>query len=221
MFIEKNLEDYVINMLTDCEGELGELQRQSYELGLPIIPKDVVKLLGFVLGIHRPVKILEIGMAVGFSASYMCGFLPENGHITTIDRYPLMIEKAKANFKKLGVEDKITILEGDANDVLKTLDEKFDFVFMDAAKGQYINILPDVLRLLKTGGVIMADDILQDGRVAQGYDEVPKRQRTIHKRMNEFLHTITHRDDLRTSILTIGDGVALIQKIKDNKKDKE
>lgn len=214
MLVEKYLEDYVINMLGYCDGELGELQKESYEVGLPILPKDVVKLLGFVLGISKPVKILEIGMAVGFSTSYMSTFLPENGHITTIDRYPLMIEKAKQNFKKLGVEDKITILEGDANEVLKTLDDEFDFVLMDAAKGQYINILPDVLRLLKVGGIILADDILQDGRVAMGYDEIPKRQRTIHKRLNDFLDNITHRDDLRTAILTIGDGVALIEKLK-------
>ncbi len=215
MLVEKYLEDYVIGMLTDCDGELGRLQRESYNAGLPIIPKDVVKLLGFILGIYKPVKILEVGMAVGFSAAFMSGYLPENGHITTIDRYPLMIEKAKANFKKLGIEDKITVLEGDANIVLKSLDEKFDFVFMDAAKGQYINILPDVLRLLKVGGVIMADDILQDGRVAQDYFEIPKRQRTIHKRLNEFLNTITHSDNLRTSILTIGDGVALMEKLKE------
>lgn len=215
MLVEKYLEDYVLDMLPYCGGELGKLQRQSYDDGLPIIPKDVVKLLGFVLGLTKPVRILEIGMAVGFSASFMTQFLPENGHITTIDRYPLMIERAKANFKRLGVEDKITILEGDANDVLKTLDEKFDFIFMDAAKGQYINILPDVLRLLRVGGVIMADDILQDGRVAQDYFEIPKRQRTIHKRLNEFLKEITHSERLRTSILTIGDGVALIEKIKD------
>lgn len=215
MLVEKYLEDYVLDMLEYCDGELGELQKQSYELGLPIIPKDVVKLLGFVLGLVKPVKILEIGMAVGFSASFMSQYLPENGHITTIDRYPLMIEKAKANFERFNLQDKITVLEGDANDVLKTLDDRYDFIFMDAAKGQYINILPDVLRLLKVGGVIMADDILQDGRVAMEYDQVPRRQRTIHKRMNEFLHTITHRDDLKTSILTIGDGVALIQKIKE------
>ncbi len=123
MLVEKYLEDYVLDMLPYCNGSLGELQKQSYELGLPIIPKDVVMLLGFVLSIHKPVKILEIGMAVGFSASYMSGFLPENGHITTIDRYPHMIEKARANFKKLGVEDKITLLEGDANAGRKTLDD--------------------------------------------------------------------------------------------------
>lgn len=213
--VDNYIAEYIDNMQTECEGQLGELQKWAYEQGLPIIPKEVVKLLGFVLGIKKPKAILEIGMAVGFSASFMSQFLPEDGYIKTIDRYPVMIEKAKENFKKFNLEDKITILEGNANDILPNLDEKFDFVFMDAAKGQYITILPEVLRLTKVGGVIMADDILQEGRVAQDYFEIPKRQRTIHKRLNEFLQEITHNKKLRTSILTIGDGVALIEKLED------
>lgn len=213
--VENYLAEYINNIQTNCDGDLGELQKWAYEQGLPIIPKDVVKLLGFVLGLKKPKAILEIGMAVGFSASYMSQYLSEDGYIKTIDRYPLMIERARANFKKFGLEDKITILEGNANDILPTMDEKFDFVFMDAAKGQYITILPEVLRLTKVGGIIMADDILQEGRVAQDYFEIPKRQRTIHKRLNEFLQEITHNEKLRTSILTVGDGVALIEKLED------
>ena len=213
--VENYLAEYINNIQTNCDGNLGKLQKWAYEQGLPIIPKDVVKLLGFVLGLKKPKAILEIGMAVGFSASYMSQYLSEDGYIKTIDRYPLMIERARANFKKFGLEDKITILEGNANDILPTMDEKFDFVFMDAAKGQYITILPEVLRLTKVGGVIMADDILQDGRVAQDYFEIPKRQRTIHKRLNEFLQEITHNEKLRTSILTVGDGVALIENLED------
>lgn len=213
--VENYLAEYINNIQTNCDGDLGGLQKWAYEQGLPIIPKDVVKLLGFVLGLKKPKAILEIGMAVGFSASYMSQYLSEDGYIKTIDRYPLMIERARANFKKFGLEDKITILEGNANDILPTMDEKFDFVFMDAAKGQYITILPEVLRLTKVGGIIMADDILQEGRVAQDYFEIPKRQRTIHKRLNEFLQEITHNEKLRTSILTVGDGVALIEKLED------
>ncbi len=213
--VEDYLAEYIDNMQTDCDGELGELQKWAYEQGLPIIPKDVVKLLGFVLGLKKPKAILEIGMAVGFSASYMSQFLPEDGYIKTIDRYPLMIEMARENFKKFNLQDKITVLEGNANDILPTMDEQFDFVFMDAAKGQYITILPEVLRLTKVGGVIMADDILQEGRVAQDYFEIPRRQRTIHKRLNEFLQEITYNSKLRTSILTVGDGVALIEKLED------
>lgn len=213
--VENYIQEYLDNLQPLCEGELGELQKYAYEKEIPIIPKDVVQLLGIILGLVKPVKILEIGMAVGFSASFMTGYLQEGGHLTTIDRYDVMIKQAKENFKRLGVEDKVTILEGNANDILPALNEEYDFIFMDAAKGQYIQILPDVLRLLKKGGIIMADDILQEGRVAQGYEEVPRRQRTIHKRMNEFLYEITHNPKLKTSILTIGDGVALIQKTED------
>lgn len=215
MLVEKYLSDYIDKIQPHCTGELGELQENSYNEGLPIIPNDVVRLLGVLLSMHKPEKILEIGMAVGFSASYMAGFLPENGYIKTIDRYPIMIERAKENFKRLGVEDKITILQGDAAEVLPNLEDKFDFIFMDAAKGQYIQILPEVLRLLRKGGIIFADDVLQDGRVAMGYDEVPRRQRTIHKRMNEFLNEISTNPKLKSSILTIGDGVAIIQKLED------
>lgn len=213
--VENYIHEYLENLQPFCEGELGKLQKTSYEKEVPIIPKDVVQFLGVVLSIIKPKKILEIGMAVGFSASYMTGFLQEGGHLTTIDRFDVMIKQARENFKRLGVEDKVTILEGNANDILPTLDEQYDFIFMDAAKGQYIQILPDVLRLLKKGGVIIADDILQEGRVAQAYEEVPKRQRTIHKRMNEFLNEITNNPKLKSSILTIGDGVAFIQKIED------
>ncbi len=213
--VENYLAEYIEDMQPLCKGKLGEIQADAYEKGLPIIPNEVVKLMGFVLGIHKPVNVLEIGMAVGFSSGFISEFLPEEGHITTIDRYPMMIEQAKINFRLLGIEDKVTILEGDANKILPELKGEFDFVFMDAAKGQYIYMLPHVLRLTRKGGVIMVDDVLQEGRVAQGYTEIPRRQRTIHKRLNEFLHEITHNEKLRTSILSIGDGVALIEKLED------
>ena len=140
---------------------------------------------------------MEIGTAVGFSAGFMSTFLPKEGSIVTIDRYPMMIEQAKENFKLLGIEDKVTLLEGDANVILPTIEGKFDFAFMDAAKGQYIYMLPHVLRLVGKGGIIMVDDVLQEGR------------------LNEFLKEITHNEKLRTAILSIGDGVALIEKLED------
>lgn len=213
--LEDYLTEYIENIQPKCEGELGELQAEAYEKNVPIIPNDVVKLVSFILDMVRPKRILEIGMAVGFSSSLMSQFLAEGGSIDTIDRFPVMIEQAKINFKKFGLEDKINILEGDAKDILPTLDEKYDIIFMDAAKGQYIQILPEVLRLLPVGGIIIADDVLQEGRVAQKYEEVPRRQRTIHKRMNEFLYEISHNKKLRSSILSIGDGVALIRKLED------
>ncbi len=213
--VESYIAEYIDALQSDCEGELGELQRRAYEEGLPIVPKEVAKLLSFIVGLIRPKAVLEIGMAVGFSSCLMSQLLPEGGHIKTIDRYPYMIGEAKKNFKRFNVEDKVTILEGSALEILPTLDEKFDFVFMDAAKGQYINMLPDVLRLTKKGSVIMVDDVLQDGRVAKDRLAVERRQRTIHTRLNDFLREITHSAVLRTSILTIGDGVALIEKLED------
>ncbi len=213
--VENYLAEYIDKMQPLCKGRLGEIQSEAYKSGLPIIPNEVVKLMGFVLGIRKPTKILEIGTAVGFSAGFMSTFLPKEGSIVTIDRYPMMIEQAKENFKLLGIEDKVTLLEGDANVILPTIEGKFDFAFMDAAKGQYIYMLPHVLRLVGKGGIIMVDDVLQEGRVAKGYTEVPRRQRTIHKRLNEFLKEITHNEKLRTAILSIGDGVALIEKLED------
>ena len=143
----------------------------------------------------------------------MSDFLEEGGSITTVDRYPQMIEDAKKNFQKFGKENQINLIVGDAVEVVKELKGEFDVVFMDAAKGQYINILPDVLRLTRKGGLIIADDVLQDGRVAMERLEVPRRQRTMHTRLNEFLTEISSNKSLRSSILTIGDGVALIQKL--------
>lgn len=212
--IENFLQEYLSDLQPMLDGELGELQKKSYEENVPIIPNDVVKLISVLLSIKKPKKILEIGCAVGFSASFMAGFLEEGGTITTIERYPVMIEKAKENIKKLGLSEKITLLEGDANQILKELNDEYDVIFMDAGKGQYINILPDVYRLLKIGGIIITDDILQNGDVAKAKEQIEKRQRTIHYRLNDFLWEITHNEGLRTSILTIGDGVAICYKIK-------
>ncbi len=214
-FVDKRLEDYVRNIQPLCKGELGKFQKEAYEEGLPIIPNDVVRLIGVLLGIMQPKRILEIGMAVGFSSIFMSDFLQKGGSITTIDRYPYMIERAKENFKRFGKEEQINLIVGDAVEVIKDLqpDNSFDVVFMDAAKGQYINILPDVIRLTRKGGLIIADDILQEGRVAMDRLEVPRRQRTMHTRLNEFLTEISTNEELYSSILTIGDGVALIRKL--------
>ncbi len=214
MLIEDYLQNYLNELLPLCDGTLGEIQKDSYEKNVPIIPNDVVRLISFILSVKRPHDILEIGAAVGFSSSLMSKFLDEGGKITTIDRFDVMIEHFKENRKKMGLENKIELIEGDACDVLPTLDKKYDVIFLDAAKGQYIQLLPDCLRLLKVGGILIADDVLQDGRIAKKREDVPRRQRTIHKRMREFLWEVTHNETLETSVLTIGDGVVLCHKIK-------
>lgn len=212
--INERVRNYIDELQPLCSGELGKIQQKAYQDKVPVIPKDVVHLISFILSVKRPKKVLEIGAAVGFSSALMSTFLAEGGSITTIERQEIMISKAQENHKKLNLKDRITLLEGDANDILPTLNDEYDVIFMDAAKGQYINILDECLRLLKVGGILIADDILHKGNVTLDIEEVPRRQRTTYNRMNEFLKRITNDPCLETSILTVDDGVALCHKIK-------
>lgn len=216
-FVENYLNDYLQDIQPLCDGVLGDIQREAYEQNIPIIPNDVVKLISFILSIKKPKKILEIGTAVGFSSSLMSRFLDTDGTITTIDRYDIMIKQAKINFKKQNLENIITLLEGDACDILPTINDMYDVVFMDGAKGQYIQILPECMRLLKVGGILIADDVLQDGKIAKDRFSIPRRQRTIYKRMRNFLWEISHNPSLQTSIMTVGDGVAVCHKLSEVK----
>ena len=162
-----------------------------------------------MLLMNKPKRILEVGTAIGFSALLMSEFMPQDGHITTIENYEKRIPIAKANFQKYGKEDRITLLEGDAAEVLKTLEGPYDFIFMDAAKGQYIHYLPQIMRILTPGGVLISDNVMQDGDIIESKYAVTRRDRTIHRRMREYLYTLTHHEELQTSILTLGDGVAV------------
>lgn len=207
--VKEEIVRYINKMQPVCSGDLGVLQLDSLKKGIPIIDRETAKFLEMFLSIHKPAKILEVGCAVGFSASLFYKTLKGNTKITTIDRFPLMIEKAKKNFKKLGIDDKITILEGDAKDILPTLEGKYDFIFLDSSKGQYIKIVNDCLRLLKIGGVLIADDIFQRGNVTKKIEEIPKRQRTIHRRLNEFIYEMSNNKDLTSSLVPIGDGILI------------
>ena len=143
----------------------------------------------------------------------MSDYLPEGGHITTIENYEKRIPIARENFRRAGKEDKITLIEGDATEVLAEMEGTFDFIFMDAAKGQYIHWLPMILRLLSDGGILFSDNVLQDGDVVQSRYAVERRDRTIHARMREYLYTLKHMEELETSIIPIGDGAAISVKI--------
>ena len=176
---------------------------------VPIIRKETANLLQAMVAATRPKRILEVGTAVGYSALLMAQVMPEETDIITIEKYEPRIPVARRHFAEAGLSDRITLLEGDAGEILKKLDGSFDFIFMDAAKGQYIHWLPDILRLLSTGGVLFSDNVLQDGDIIESRFAVERRNRTIHARMREYLYTLTHMPEFQTSVVPSGDGVAL------------
>ena len=176
---------------------------------VPIIRKETQELLRILLRIKKPEKILEVGAAIGFSSVFMSENTPGSTKITTIENYPPRIERARSNIAMAGREDRITLLEGDAAQWLKKLDGSYDFIFMDAAKGQYIHFLPDVLRLLPEGGVLVSDNVLQDGDIFESRYGIRRRNHTIHSRMREYLYALTHNDTLDTVILETGDGMTI------------
>ena len=209
MIVDERLVTY-INSLNQGNTEiLNQIEREALQGNVPIIRKDMQSFLKVLLAFYRPAKILEVGTAVGFSAILMAEYNPVACEITTIENYEKRIPVAKENFCRAGKERQITLLEGDATEILADMDGEYDFIFMDAAKGQYINFLPDVFRLLKEGGVLVSDNVLQDGDIIQSHYAVTRRNRTIHKRMREYLYELTHREDLVTSILPVGDGITL------------
>ena len=165
---------------------------------------------------NKPQQILEVGTAVGFSTLLMCEYGQPEAHITTIENYEKRIPIAKENFRKAGKEQNITLLEGDAGEILKTLDGTFDMIFMDAAKGQYIHWLPDVVRLLAPEGILVSDNVLQEGELIESHYLVERRNRTIYKRMREYLYELKHHPQLLTTILPLGDGVSVSIKKKNN-----
>ena len=165
--------------------------------------------LKVLLTLTKPKKVLEVGTAVGFSALLMSEYTPADCRITTIENYEKRIPVAKENFLRAGQQDRIILLEGDAAEVLKKLKDNYDFIFMDAAKGQYIHYLPEVLRLLAKDGVLVSDNVMQDGEIIESRFAVERRNRTIHARMREYLYELKHREELLTTILPLGDGVAV------------
>jgi predicted O-methyltransferase YrrM len=181
----------------------------SYDDVITSIRKEAGEFIKLLMLMNKPVNILEIGTAVGFSAIFMSRFLREDGHITTIENYPPRIEKAMENIEKAGAGDKITLIPGDAQDILPTLKTEYDFIFMDAAKGQYGCFFTEAVKLLKQDGILLCDNVLQDGDVLESRFAVTRRNRTIHSRMREYLYDLKHDDRLETAILNIGDGMSL------------
>ena len=194
---------------------LEQLEKEALAAEVPIIRREMQGLMKFLLTARRPMRILEVGTAVGFSALLMSEYGPKDCRITTIEKYEKRIPQARENFARAGREQQITLLEGDAAELLKELPGPYDLIFMDAAKGQYIHFLPEVLRLLAAGGLLVSDNVLQDGDVVESRFAVTRRNRTIHARMREYLYELTHHPELETCILPVGDGVTLSVKLGD------
>ncbi|HJD38690.1 MAG TPA: O-methyltransferase [Candidatus Blautia stercoripullorum] len=209
MIVDERLVTYINSLDRGNTPFLNQLEMDALKDQVPVIRRETQSLLKVLLTIKMPSRILEVGTAVGFSALLMSTYAPENCRITTIENYDKRIPIARENFKKAGKEEQITLLEGDAREILKTLEGPFDFIFMDAAKGQYIHFLPDVLRLLSRSGILISDNVLQDGDIIESHFAVERRNRTIYKRMREYLSALKNSDVLETSILPLGDGVAL------------
>lgn len=188
---------------------LDNLEKEALAAQVPVIRRETQVLIKFLLAAHRPMQILEVGTAVGFSALLMSEYGTEGCHITTIEKYEKRLAQAEENFTRAGRLRQITLLAGDALDILKELKGTYDLIFMDAAKGQYIRFLPDILRLLPEGGLLVSDNVLQDGDVVESRYAVTRRNRTIHARMREYLYELTHHPKLDTCILPVGDGVTL------------
>lgn len=213
MIVDERLVTYINSLDTGNTEILDRIEKEAIETYVPIIRKEMQQFLKLLLSIKKPEKILEVGTAVGFSAILMAEYDPVPCRITTIENYEKRIPIARENFLRAGKEEQITLLEGDAADILKTLEGPYDFIFMDAAKGQYIHFMPDILRLLSRDGVLVSDNVLQDGDIIESRFAVTRRNRTIHKRMRDYLYELTHNDELTTAVIPIGDGITVSTRI--------
>lgn len=207
MIVNERMTTFVDSFNPEKPDYLEALEREALETNVPIIRPQMQSFMKTLLTMSRPKRILEVGCAIGFSALWMreCS----EAEITTIEKYEKRIPIAKANFEKYDPNHRITLLEGDALEILPTLEGPYDLIFMDAAKGQYLNFLPEIMRLLAPGGILLSDNVLQDGDIIESRFAITRRDRTIHSRMREYLYTLTHHEDLQTSILTVADGATI------------
>ncbi len=214
MITNERIVSYISSLERTNHKILADIEAQAHKDGVPIIRKEMESFLRVMLSIKKPEKILELGTATGYSAILMSECIDKKAKIITIENYEKRIPIAKENIIKAGKSDVIELLEGDAQKIMPSMEKnQFDFVFMDAAKAQYIYFLPEVLRLMKDGAVLITDNVLQEGDLIESKYVVKRRDRTIHKRMREFLQTVKNHPQLETSIVPIGDGITVSVKL--------
>lgn len=209
MIVDERMTTYIHSLETPESPVIEAIEKEALDTFVPIIRKETQSFLKVLLLMKKPMRVLEVGTAIGFSAILMSEYMPEGSHITTIEKYEKRIPIARENFKRAGKEENITLIEGDALEVMRSLDGSYDLIFMDAAKGQYINYMPEAIRLLAPEGVLVSDNVLQDGDIIESRFAVERRNRTIHSRMRQYLYELKHNEELQTSLLPLGDGVAL------------
>ena len=209
MIVNDRIVTYM-HSLEKSNGELcDEMEKYAHENFVPIIRKEMESFLRVMVEIKKPKRILEVGTAIGYSAVMMASVMPDDCTITTIENYEKRIPIARANIEKAGMNDRIRLIEGDAMEVIPGLEEKFDFVFMDAAKGQYINFLPHVMKKLQPEAVMISDNVLQEGDIIESRFGIERRNRTIHSRMREYLYQLKNMEEFHTTIVPIGDGITV------------
>lgn len=209
MIVNNRITDYINSLEPDRGPLLSEIGRAARENGVPVIREETAAFLQTMTAAMKPEAILEVGTAVGYSALLMAQAMPAGCHITTIEKYEKRIPEARDNFIRAGETERITLLEGDAEELLEGLTGPFDLVFLDAAKGQYLIWLPRLLELMRPGGMLISDNVLQDGQIAESRYAVERRNRTIHARMREYLYELKHSERLVTTVIPIGDGMAV------------
>ncbi len=207
MIVDERMVTFINSFDTGNTEILDVIEKEALETYVPIIRKEMQTYLKTLLAMTRPKKILEVGAAIGFSSILMATY--SDAQIITIENYDKRIPIAKVNFVRAGMEERITLLEGDAQEILPTLTEEYDLIFMDAAKGQYITWMPEILRLLRSGGTLVSDNVLQEGDIIESHYIVERRNRTIYKRMREYIYELTHNEALTTAILPVGDGITV------------
>lgn len=213
MNVDERMIAYIRSLDRGENEQIRSIEQEALKDHVPIIRKETAGILKVLLRMQKPERILEVGAAVGFSSILMSEYIEPGATITTIEKFEPRIVKARENIQAAGKEKIITLLEGDALDILRTLTPDYDFIFMDAAKGQYMNFFPEVMRLLAPGGTLVSDNVLQDGDIVQSRYAVTRRNRTIHSRMREYLWELKHNDALETVILPVADGVAISTKL--------
>ena len=209
--VKHEIVEFMRHRQKQVTGSLKELENFARKENIPIIPHETVAYFRFLMETIQPKNILEIGTAIGFSALLMAEHSPKS-KITTVDRNPEMIGFAKENFAKFDQRKQITLLEGDAVDVLSTLTETYDFVFMDSAKSKYIVFLPEIFKHLEVGGVVVLDDIFQGGDIARDIMEVRRGQRTIYRGLQRLFDATLDNPDLTASLVPLGDGILMLRK---------